>query len=108
MFGQKIIVGRPLGICLLIAACTLIVTVSSVVAKQMIPLSAAIAQCEAQSIRYGRTLHGQGADTPPDHLVDQRFRSCVHAKSGQYPPKPSRKSGLKISGSAAIGLVFKN
>jgi len=73
-----------------------------------IPLSAAIARCENHSKDYAVSLVGRGGEVPSDFQVDQRFRSCVHAKSGGFPPKRQIKGGIRISGSASIGIVFKN
>ncbi|MCP5088584.1 MAG: hypothetical protein GY952_17480 [Rhodobacteraceae bacterium] len=72
-----------------------------------IPLSAAIAQCGLASGTYSDTIRGNGAEPPEQELVDRRFRSCVYAKSGSYPPKKPTKKGLSISGSAHIGLVYE-
>jgi len=72
-----------------------------------IRLSAAIAQCERLSEGYANTLVGQGGETPDDDQVEQRFRSCVHAKAGSYPPERNNRTGVRISGSAAFGIVVK-
>lgn len=76
-----------------------------VLAAQKIPLSAAMAQCDKQKASYSETLGDGGADTPTEYKLDTRYRSCVFAKSGSYPPKKKARSGVRISGSATIGIV---
>lgn len=76
-------------------------------AGSKIPLSAAIAQCERLSAGYANTLVGQGGETPDNDQIEQRFRSCVHAKAGSYPPKRNNRTGVRVSGSAAFGIVVK-
>jgi hypothetical protein len=78
------------------------------IANQRIPLSAAIAQCDKQSAVYANTLADRYANTPTQYKVDTRYRSCVFAKSGRYPPETTRKNGLRLSGSASIGIVFSD
>ncbi len=72
-----------------------------------IPLAAAMAQCAQSASAYGDTLFGQGGETVDSDRQQQYYRSCVRAKSGQYPPRQPRKTGLRISGSASIGVVWK-
>lgn len=78
-----------------------------VFAAQKIPLSAAMAQCDKQSARYSEQLDDKGAHTPTQYKIETRYRSCVYAKSGRYPPKTTHQSGVRISGSATIGIVVK-
>jgi hypothetical protein len=77
------------------------------VAGVRIPLTAAIAQCGKIADRYGDTLFGQGGETVDTTRQQSYYRSCVRAKSGQYPPNSTRKQGVRISGSATIGIVIK-
>lgn len=72
-----------------------------------IPLAAAMAQCAQSTTVYGETLFGQGGETVDADRQQRYYRGCVRAKSGQYPPKPTRKTGLRLSGSASIGLFLK-
>ncbi|MCP5086795.1 MAG: hypothetical protein GY952_08345 [Rhodobacteraceae bacterium] len=73
-----------------------------------IPLSAAMAQCQKTSDSYTETIRGQSATNPEQEIVDRRYRACVFAKSGAYPPSKKKKKGVSISGSASIGLVYEN
>jgi hypothetical protein len=66
-----------------------------------------MAQCAQSASVYGQTLFGQGGDTVDPNRQQGYYRSCVRAKSGQYPPKQAGKTGLRISGSASIGFVLK-
>ena len=86
----------------------LVVLAGPVMAAQKIPMSAAIAQCETRSLRYARAISDGGANTPSDQKIEDHFRSCVYAKSGQYPPRKPLKPGLRLSGSAAIGIVVQD
>ncbi len=80
---------------------------SASLAGVRIPLGAAMAQCAQSASVYGQTLFGQGGETADSDRQQSHYRSCVRAKSGQYPPKQAGKTGLRISGSASIGLVWK-
>lgn len=73
-----------------------------------IPLSAAMAECDKRSKEYATSLVGRGGEMPSDDLVMQHYRSCVHAKSGIFPPKGKVRNGIRISGSVTIGIVIGN
>ena len=73
-------------------------------AAQRIPLSAALAQCKTQGNFYKSNVMDGDSRVSANPRDDQRFRACVYSKSGQYPPKV-RKSGIKISGTARIGII---
>ena len=75
---------------------------------QKIPMAAAMAQCEDRSLRYARMIDDGGAHTPSTQKIEDRFRSCVYAKSGKYPPRKRAPNGIRLSGSAAIGIVVQN
>ena len=75
-------------------------------AAQKIPVSAAIAQCKEQAKWDQSEVMDGGSDASANARGKSHFRSCVFAKSGQYP-LAERKSGITISGSARIGVVFK-
>ncbi len=83
------------------------IATSASLAGVRIPLGAAMAQCAQSASAYGQTLFGQGGDTVDSDRQQSYYRSCVRAKSGQYPPKQAGKTGLRISGSASIGFVLK-
>ena len=82
------------------------VVASGCSAGQKIPLSAAEAQCGKQAGKYANTIEGRFGEQPDDYKINDRYRSCVHAKSGQYPTNKVSKKGLSISGSGSIGAVF--
>lgn len=77
-------------------------------ASQRIPLTAAIAQCDTQSVRYSRQIADGGANTPSQVKLNRHYRTCVYAKSGQYPPSVKTPTGIRLSGSASIGIVVQD
>ena len=85
----------------------LLAVASDAQAGVKIPLPAAVAQCERLSKGYSNSLVGQGGETPSNDQVAQQYRSCVHAKSGMYPAESKRRTGIWISGTASIGLVYE-
>lgn len=76
-------------------------------AAQRIPLSAAVAQCKMQGGFFQGDIMDGGSYKAANPRDEQRYRACVHSKSGQYPPK-TRKSGITISGTARIGVVYSD
>ena len=81
---------------------------TSAQAGQKIPLSAAMAQCDQRSVLYSRTIVDGAANTLGQQALRDHYRTCVYAKSGRYPPQTARPKGLRLSGSAAIGIVISN
>nr|WP_323777005.1 hypothetical protein [Amylibacter sp.] len=77
-------------------------------ARQRIPLSAAMAQCDTQSLRYSRQLADGAANTPSQYKLNRHYRTCVYAKSGQYPPSVKTPTGIRLSGSASVGIVVRD
>lgn len=77
-------------------------------ASQRIPLTAAIAQCDTQSLRYSRQIADGAANTPSQDKLNRHYRTCVYAKSGQYPPSAKTPAGIRLSGSASIGIVVRD
>ena len=77
-------------------------------AAPKIPVSVAALQCEKLAKQYSRSLSSPTADVPTPEQVNLQYRSCVYAKSGQYPPRKKTEPGIRISGSAAIGVVVSD
>lgn len=100
--GYPVLRSLGIGLCLSLG-------VASVAeSRQRIPLSAAIAQCDTQSMRYNRQIADGGANTPSVEKLNRHYRTCVYAKSGQYPPKPKVAPGLRLSGTARLGIVVRD
>lgn len=59
--------------------------------SQKISLPAAIAQC--------KSLDGASK------IAQENYRTCVRAKSGKDLPPQESETGIKITGSARIGIV---
>ncbi|MEM7441303.1 MAG: hypothetical protein AAF393_17050 [Pseudomonadota bacterium] len=68
-----------------------LIATPDVEAGQRIPISAAMAQC--------KVLDG------PTTLAQEQYRACVVAKSGRRPPEEKPEPGVRITGSARIGIV---
>lgn len=49
---------------------------------------AAVADCTAAAITFGKGPWSNEEQEPPEHAVQDRYRACVHAKSGRYPDAP--------------------
>lgn len=51
-------------------------------------LEEAIAICTKRAIAFGRMPFDPERDEPPNSVVQDNYRACVWAYSGQYPPGP--------------------
>ncbi|GGA28790.1 hypothetical protein [Neptunicoccus cionae] len=100
--------GYPVLRSLRIGLCLSLGLASMAESRQRIPLSAAIAQCDTQSLRYSRKIADGGANTPSREKLNRQYRTCVYAKSGHYPPQPKVAPGLRISGTARLGIVVRD
>lgn len=101
-------IGHPVLRSLGIGLCLSLGVVSVAESRQRIPLSAAIAQCDTQSLRYSRQIADGNANTPSREKLNRQYRTCVYAKSGQYPPQPKVAPGLRITGTATLGIVVQD
>lgn len=88
--------------------CVVLGFAQSADARQRIPLTAAMAQCDTQSLRYSRQIADGAANTPSQDKLNRHYRTCVYAKSGQYPPSAKTPAGIRLSGSASIGIVVRD
>jgi len=50
-----------------------------------VTLGAAQEVCSVRALRYSESIIGRDANLPSSMQVRDRYRSCVHAKSGFYP-----------------------
>jgi hypothetical protein len=76
-------------------------------AGQRIPLSAAMAQCDKQSVLLDSDIMDGGGVQAANSRKAQQYRSCVYAKSGRYP-QVSKRNGISISGTARFGIVVSD
>lgn len=67
----------------------------AVFAVSMIPLGGeargkltfgqAVRVCTDRAVQFGRQPYGRLAESPPENRVQDEYRTCVFANSGQYP-----------------------
>lgn len=67
---------------LLVAALFAVPTLAT---AEKISLDAAERICAERALRFSETIRGRDADLPDPMMVQDYYRSCVHAKSGSNP-----------------------
>jgi hypothetical protein len=67
------------------AAITFTVLPMSVEARGKLTFDQAVQKCTDRAVEFGRQPYGRLADSPPENKVQDQYRSCVFANSGQYP-----------------------
>ena len=64
------------------------------------------AQCEAAATRYANTPVDATGALPAQQQIDALYRDCLYACTGATPPPAKPKSGLSVTGTARVGMVF--
>ena len=54
-------------------------------ARSKLTFDQAASVCTDRAVKFGRQPFGRFAQSPPPHLVQDKYRACVFANSGQYP-----------------------
>lgn len=70
-----------------VTALTLVLSLSPVTveASNRLTLNQAVQKCTDRAIVFGRTPFGRYGVSPPESMVQDQYRACVYANSGQYP-----------------------
>ena len=57
----------------------------AVEASNRLTLDQAVQKCTDRAIAFGRAPFGRFGESPPENMVQERYRACVYANSNQYP-----------------------
>lgn len=90
---------------ILVGSLLLVPTLALAGTSAKISLSAAENICAGRAVEFSESIRGPFAEHPDFMMVQDHYRSCVHAKSGAYPQQKLVQRGrLLFNLNKTLGL----
>ena len=73
-----------------------VLTVAACVSEPLVSMDQAVAICTERTLKYEDTVYGPFMDYPDPLMVQDYYRSCVHAKAGANPPAKYQSTKSRV------------